>query len=105
MSDNVLYSIAPYSGDLSRIDKFYRLLGIHSENGIVKNKGFEIIYGRESLNVSDFQLVVEVKQDLSDMEKTLKNEGFNVTESGYDGAGPFLLVEDPSGMIVRIGVS
>ena len=45
-----------------------------------------------------------MKRDLIDIEKTLKDEGFNVMESGYDGAGLFLLVEDPSDMVVRVGV-
>lgn len=103
MADNVLFSIAPYSGDLRLIDRFYSVLGVHSENGIVKNDKFEMIYGREGLNVAKFQLIVEVQKNLDDVEKSLRDEGYNVVESGYDGAGPFFLVEDPSGMVIRVG--
>lgn len=104
MANSAFYSIAPYTGELSEIDKFYSILGVNSVNGIIKDDKFQFIYGRNGLNVSCFQLVVEVNKDLTVIENALAEEGYDIMDSGYDGAGPYLLVEDPSGITVRVGV-
>ncbi len=103
MAENELYSIVPYSGELDRVDMFYNILGIQSNNGIVRNCGFEIVYGRKGVQFSKFQFVIEVDADLDNVEKELRENDFRLVDSGFDGAGPFLLVEDPSGMVLRVG--
>ncbi len=80
---------------------FYNILGIQSSNGCVRNGDFEMIYGRKGVHFSEFQFVVAVDADLNDIERELRDNDFKLVDNGYDVA-PFFLVEDPSGMVLRI---
>ena len=92
----------PYSGPDDSIATFYELLGLKYANGAIRFAQFEVFFG----GIFDgpiCQFVIETNKNPGFIETELIKQGRKILESGFDISGPFLIVEDPAGLRVRIG--
>jgi hypothetical protein len=93
-----------FGGEIEVILSFYKALGVPTtENGVLF-KDLEM-YFSDIPGTPQFQFVIELDDDLARLERKVKAVGGSIVERGFDMSGPFLIVKDPAGTQVRIGVS
>ena len=102
MNVHSCFATVPFDGELSAIDGFYKIFGVDAKQGVVSFGKFEFFFGGAELGFEQFQVVITVDEDPCVIEDEIKEKGGNILERGFDGSGPYLDVEDPAGLKLRV---
>jgi hypothetical protein len=98
----MLYFEARFDGETRNVDQFYNSIGIESKNGVVSLAGSLVFFIPNALH--EFVVSIEL-DDLDRAEAELRKLGVEFLDRGFDSSGPFALVKDPAGLIVRLSCS
>lgn len=101
MNINSAHAEISHNATFESIAAFYNLFGISSKDGVICFTDFKIFFNA-GLELPVSQLVLSIDGELSAVEYELEKQGRRILESSFDSSGPYIVVEDPFGLRVRV---